>query len=103
MALPALYKAILRDSVLQVSFPLEDRLLDDYLPEKAISLTYRKIVNHTPDAQEKIRAKWVDDLGDIDDDDWREALASPREVAIRSRFKLIQLKLLHRAYYTSSE
>lgn len=31
---------------------------------------------------------------------WQEALASPKEVAITSKFRLVQLKILHRIYYT---
>lgn len=98
----ALTKVLPRGTELPVSSPLEDRLLDDYLLVKAVSLTYRKILNNSPDPLEKVRIKWSEDVGEITDEEWREALASPREVAIRSWFKLIQLKVLHRAYYTSS-
>lgn len=96
----ALYKVISKGSDPPVSSPLEDRLLDDYLPEKAISLTFRKILNNVPETHDRIHIKWADDVGDMTDEDWREAFASPQEVA--NRFKLIQLKIIHRAYYTST-
>ena len=35
-----------------------------------------------------------------EDGGWEEVCRYPREVAIRAGFRLIQLKILHRAYYT---
>lgn len=36
----------------------------------------------------------------MDDEEWREAVASPREVVISARLRLIQLNILHRVYIT---
>lgn len=78
--------------------PLEDRLIIDPMPTKAISLTYKKLCHNLPDPFQALREKWTTDLGQIDDVDWQQALMSPKEVAINYRFKLIQLKVLHRVY-----
>ena len=42
----------------------------------------------------------MEDLGDLEEEEWMEALMSPRESAITARFRLVQLKILHRVYYT---
>lgn len=49
-----------------------------------------------------LRARWNQDGLELDDEDWQEAVASPREVAIQARLRLVQLKILHRIYITSS-
>ncbi|KAJ1186304.1 hypothetical protein NDU88_003087 [Pleurodeles waltl] len=36
----------------------------------------------------------------LGDDDWAEVLRSSHEAAVSSRLRMIQLKYLHRAYYT---
>ena len=82
--------------------PLEARLFSEYMPKKAISLTYRKILNNTPEAMPATRKKWTQDLGELTDEEWGAAVASPREVGIRAGFRLVQLKILHRIYYTPS-
>ena len=43
----------------------------------------------------QVREHWSRDLTDLEDEEWTEALASPREVAIKSGFRLVQLKILH--------
>lgn len=67
------------------SYPLEDRLLDGYLPEKAISLTYKKLINNTADPLGPIRERWEGDGLELDDEEWQEVVACPQEVAISSR------------------
>lgn len=81
--------------------PLEDRLLTDPLIRKAILLTYRKLINNKPDPLVRLRQLWETDLGYLEDDDWQEALSSPRVVAIPMRLRLIQLKSLHRTYLSA--
>lgn len=78
--------------------PLEDRLLLDPMIDKAISLTYKKLINNTPDTLGQLREMWESDIGLLEEDDWVEALQCPREIAVKARFHLIQLKILHRAY-----
>ena len=65
-------------TTLPKSTPLKARLLEEYLEKKAISLTYRKVINNLPDTMTSTRDKLVRDVGDIEDDEWTEALASPR-------------------------
>lgn len=64
------------------SSPLEDRLLADPMHKKAISYTYRKLCNNLPDPLLQLREKWTTDIGQIEDEDWQQAIMSPREVAI---------------------
>ena len=52
-----------------------------------------------PDTLLSLRERWAIDVTELNDEEWTEALASPREVAIKSGFRLIQLKILHRVYY----
>ena len=47
----------------------------------------------------QVRHKWSKDISDIDEKEWAEALASPKEIGIMAGFGLIQLKILHRVYY----
>lgn len=96
----AIDSAITPDTTLPASTPLEDRLLTDFLERKATSLTYKKIINNRLDPLGKLRTKWQLDVGDMEDPEWREALASPKEVSTTSKLRLVQLKILHRIYYT---
>lgn len=93
----ALKPVLPREEPFPEASPLVDRLLDGYMPRSAISLTYSKLINNSPDPLQQLRTKWEQELQELDEEEWREALASPREVAIS---KLVQLKVLHRIYYT---
>lgn len=92
-------KAVLpRDVPLPEASPLADRLILDPMNKKAISLTYKMLLNNRPDPLLRLRQYWETDLGELEDKDWRDALASPREVAIPMRLRLVQLKILLRIY-----
>ena len=80
--------------------PLEARVLLTYIKSHKISHIYRTLVRHTPDTFENIKDAWLADLPELSSEDWAEALMSLREAAIASQFRLIQLKYLHRIYYT---
>lgn len=95
----ALTGAIPKGSKLPDASPLEDRLLTEHMTRKAISLTYKKIINNMPEPLGTLRNRWQADVGDLDDSEWQEALSSAKEIAIPPRLKLIQLKILHRVYY----
>ena len=69
------------------------------LDKKAVSMTYRMLNNNAPDTLSKLRDRWEKDTRAFEDIDWEAALMHPREVAIKSRLRLIQLKILHRCYY----
>lgn len=65
----------------------------------ATSLTYRKLINNSPDSLQHLREHSDLDLGGLEDDEWVEALATPKQIEIRLGFHLVQLKMLHRSYY----
>lgn len=50
------------------------------------------------DPLQSLRNKWVQDGLELDDEDWRDAVSSPRTVAIPANLRLVQLKILHRIY-----
>lgn len=54
-------------STLPEASPLEDRLLTDHMHTKAISLTYKKIINSSPDPTKALKTKWEVDLGQLDE------------------------------------
>ncbi|XP_078506465.1 uncharacterized protein LOC144765829 [Lissotriton helveticus] len=82
--------------------PLKDRLLDGHIQEHAISLVYKKLINNLPDLLHDLKRRREADGLEIDEEEWRFALASPKEVAISSRLRLIQLKILHRVYISNT-
>mgnify|MGYP002804281051 CR=1 FL=1 len=89
----------LEDREISESAPLEGRLLGPQLEVKAVSWTYRTLNNNMPDTLHGLRSRWETDTKRMEDIDWEAALMHPREVAIKSRLRLIQLKILHRSYY----
>ena len=80
--------------------PLEAKILLTNLEAHKISNIYKSLIIHTPDNFEQLRAAWNKDLPQFTEEDWTEALMSPKEAVTVSQFKLIQLKYLHRIYYT---
>lgn len=80
--------------------PIEAKLFMGDLGAKKFSQIYRSLVTHSASSLEKLRTQWVEDVGPLDEDDWREALAAPRSAAISMRLRLIQFKFLHRVYFT---
>lgn len=99
----ALYSQIHKGTTLPEASPLEDRVLDGYLPEKTISLIYKKLINNMSDPLHALRDKWTSDGIDIDDEDWQEAVSSLKVVTIPARLRLVQLKILHRVYITGPQ
>lgn len=75
-------------------------MLTEPTPDKGVSTIYRKLVNNSPDMLGALRDSRTVDLGNIDDEDWVEAIQSPREIAICARFRLFQLGILHSSYYS---
>lgn len=97
----ALYSVLTKSDNPPESSPLEDRILDGHMPSNTISLTYKKLTNATPEPLKDLKEKWEGDGLIIEEEDWVEAIASPREVAISARLRLVQLKILHRIYVTT--
>lgn len=96
----ALLTHIPRDTTPLEASPLEGRVLDGHLPIKATSLIYRKLINIMEDSLQSLKNKWNNDSLVLDNEDWQEAISSPREVEIQARLRLVQLKILHRVYVT---
>lgn len=96
----ALHTHLTSKSPLLDASPLEDRLLNGHLPEKTISLICKKLINNMEDTLQSLKEKWTRDGLELDEEDWREAVSSPREVAVQARLHLVQLKILHRIYTT---
>ena len=69
------------------------------MSEKAVSLTYKTVLNNTPDNLQNLRRKWERNIRVMEDVDWEAALMHPREVDIKTWLRLIQFKILHRSYY----
>lgn len=90
----ALLVVLPQDTKVPKASPLEDLLLTDYISKRATSFTYRKLLNNLPDPTVSLRNRWGADVGDVDDTEWQEALASPKEVGIPARLRLVQLKIL---------
>ena len=62
---------------------------------------YRGLINNAKGSDfQTLRTAWEGDLGPLSDEEWDEARGSPRMVAIATRFRLTQLKYLHRTYFT---
>ena len=48
----------------------------------------------------KLRERGESDLGKLENEDWLMACRYSNEVAFRAEFRLVQLKIMHRAYFT---
>ena len=66
--------------------PLEAKVLLTNLSSHKISCIYKTLVIHSLDTFPQLRAVWASNLTSLADEDWREALMSPREAAIASHF-----------------
>lgn len=86
----ALCSHIARNTTIPNYSPMEDRLLLDPILAKPISTIYRKLINNMPDPFTRLKEAWEQDIGGLDESDWQEAVQSPRIIAIRPRFRLIQ-------------
>lgn len=80
--------------------PLEAKVFMGDLCSKKISQVYQTLVTHSTPTLAGLRERWEVDVGSLEEEDWREALASPRGAAISMRLRLIQFNYLHRVYYT---
>lgn len=80
--------------------PIEDKLFMGDLQDHKVSKIYQSLVTNSPNTLNKLREAWELDLGDMESEDWTEALLSPRETSISMRLRLIQFNYLHRTYYT---
>ena len=59
-------------------------------------------MRNTQGELERLKKHLEGDLGEMDEEDWQEALNFPIVVAIEASYRLIQLKVLQRTYYTKT-
>ncbi|KAJ1129276.1 hypothetical protein NDU88_007647 [Pleurodeles waltl] len=65
----ALHKILPKGEDPTESSQLEDNLLTEFMPRKAVSFTYLKLINNSPDTLGSLREHWEHDLGELDDDE----------------------------------
>ena len=80
--------------------PLEVKVLSGKMGRGGVSRLYKSLVIHTPDRFDCLREKWEGLVGDLEEEDWRDASMAHREMAISSRLRLLQWKIFHMAYRT---
>lgn len=80
--------------------PLEAKLFMGDLQDRKISKIYQTLVTNSPNSLDRLRRTWELDLGDLENEDWTEALLSPRMAAVAMRLRMIQFNYLHRVYFT---
>lgn len=74
---------------------MEGRLLMGDLGAHKIRQIYQTLNTHSKTHIPQTQAAWEADIPTLTDDDWTEALASPRYSAVSTRYRLIQFKYLH--------
>ncbi|KAJ1170081.1 hypothetical protein NDU88_001962 [Pleurodeles waltl] len=85
----ALHLALPKGTEQPETTPLERRLLEELKHKKAISLTYKTILNNSLDTLQHLKQQWQQNLGELEEEEWEEVLASLRDVGIYSSFHLI--------------
>lgn len=77
-----------------------EMVLRSHRLEKPASRLYSHFITVSPPALEGLMARWLRDIPDLDNDDWDEVWDSPFRSLASLRDRLIQFKLVHRAYFT---
>ena len=81
-----------------------DSILDTLTTEKGlISRIYNSVSRLTETSLGKIKQDWEEELVQAIDDVWDGALTRVNNSTSCSRLNLIQLKVVHRIYYTNSK
>ncbi|XP_078533848.1 vomeronasal type-2 receptor 1-like [Lissotriton helveticus] len=62
--------------------PVEAKVFMGDLGDKKVSRIYQTLVTHCSSSLLPLKEAWEKDVGPLDEDDWREALESPRGTAI---------------------
>lgn len=78
---------------------LEDLLRSD-CTKKPTSQLYSHLTITSLPTLEKLRSKWSRDIPDFDSDDWDDVWDFPFSSLVSLRDRLIQFKIVHRAYFT---
>ncbi|KAJ1130640.1 hypothetical protein NDU88_008991 [Pleurodeles waltl] len=64
---------------LEDSSPLEETTVRS-IAKKVTSLTYRKLMNNAPNPLLEMKVAWETDIGELEEEEWEEAIRLPREV-----------------------
>lgn len=68
--------------------------------EKPTSQLYGSLLVAAGPELSPLRRKWVGDIPELDEDDWREIWDFPFSPLVSARDKLVQYNIVHRVYYT---
>ncbi|XP_078542242.1 uncharacterized protein LOC144827957 [Lissotriton helveticus] len=85
--------------------PIEAKVFMGDLGDKKVSRIYQTLVTHCSSTLLPLRTVWETDVGPMDEDDWREALESPRGTAIAIRLRNSgheEIKTNRNSSYTSA-
>lgn len=82
-----------------VQSSLEDLLRSD-CAKKPTSQLYSHLTVTSLPTMEKLRSKWSHDIPNFDNDDWDDIWDFPFSSLVSLRDRLIQFKIVHRAYFT---
>lgn len=77
-----------------------ERLLTSELLLKPLSTIYMYLTVAYDTDTSHVLAKWREDIPNLDEDIWEECVSTFISSMIASRDRFVQLKFLHRAYYT---
>ena len=84
----ALQSRISPEEETQENSPLELRLLGTPMIRKSISLVYGTLMRYIQGDLTKLKAKWEKDVGELDEDDWRDALGYSATAVIKASYRL---------------
>lgn len=71
--------------------------------DRILSSLYLRISSEEPSSRTKLFQKCKTDLPVLEDDDWEEGILQYIPLMISAKERYIQLKFIHRAYYTPPE
>ncbi|OCT76669.1 hypothetical protein XELAEV_18031871mg [Xenopus laevis] len=77
-----------------------ERVLQRQVVLKPLSIIYQTLLFTEEKKELTCYYKWAQDIGDLDHDKWGEILRHLLTSTISSRDKLIQIKFIHRSYWT---
>lgn len=82
--------------------PIEELLAQEQL-KKTLSALYLDLLKTNSTKIDRLWDQWRTDIPDLDREDWDDCMADGTALLISSKERLIQVKFLHRVYYTPPE
>lgn len=79
-----------------------ERVLRFECTEKPTSVLYAHLLRVSSPELSKLRQHWVWDIPELDSEDWEDMWDFPFKILVSLRDRLIQYKIVHRAYLTPS-